>query len=320
MKRQVIALLIVAVFVTWGVAFAQDRPAISATVTPTTATVGDVLTYTATITWPEGLSVLPPDPAETMESFQVLDKQVSDLALENGIYTLVTTMKIAGYKTGEQTFSPLVVRYTDQAGEQEQESGPEITVNILRIVPEDMDQIKGIKGQKNLPPDLVKPLLIAAGVFLALLVLYLILSRIRKRKRKALARVIEKPEPYSHAVGRLSAGVLDRYLENGQVDDFYVELTDILREYLEGRFEIFALEQTTTEIARSLKGAPIDGFLKTDLSKLLDRADMVKFAGLIPDIPDCSEDLNKGRNFVEKTRPAPPEQQPQNKKTGEGEK
>jgi hypothetical protein len=300
------ARLIIAVFallLTAATAFAQGSPAVMATVNPTEGTVGDVFTYTAEITWPQDLSVLPPDPKDALGPFSILSRQISDLVQENGINKLIVTLTLACYETGPQIIPALEVPYTDPSGEEVVELGPELKVNILRTLPEDAAEIRDIKGQREMPPDLLTPLLIALAALAVAAVIFILLARYRRRKKKEEIARIEKPEPFAHARSRLASGKLEQLLDKLEVEAFYEELTDILREYLEGRYEVYALELTTREIARAIKPLNFDGFLKTELLKVLERADYAKFARLNPDLPTCREDLENGRGFVEKTRP-----------------
>jgi hypothetical protein len=59
---------------------------------------------------------------------------------------------------------------------------------------------------------------------------------------------------------------------------FYSGVTDALREYLDKRYGVSAMEMTTKEIMDGLKGKDIPDELLTELKDLLERADYVKFA------------------------------------------
>jgi len=59
---------------------------------------------------------------------------------------------------------------------------------------------------------------------------------------------------------------------------FYTEITDALRLYLEGRFDIQALESTSAEILAELSGKDIRPDEYESLSELFRRSDLVKFA------------------------------------------
>lgn len=83
---------------------------------------------------------------------------------------------------------------------------------------------------------------------------------------------------------------------------YYSQLTDAVRQYLEDRFTIQALEQTTSEIIRDLKFADISEADKVFLKQILQQADFVKFAKFKPTDDDGLLALDKSFDFVEKTK------------------
>jgi len=89
-----------------------------------------------------------------------------------------------------------------------------------------------------------------------------------------------------------------RLLETGRFKDFYTELSDLLREYLGGRFLIQAPEMTTRELAVRLEylGLP-DGF-RLETNVILEESDMVKFAKFKPDIEAAVAAAGKARSLV----------------------
>ena len=320
MKTRTFAIAALFLALCFAPAIAQPAPTIQATLDPTSGTVGDVFTYSATVTWPEGLSAIPPDPEGKLGDCEILQRQAGDLELVDGQNSLSMTIKLACYESGEHIIPPLEVRYTNADGAEEMVKGPEFSINILRTLPEDAQEIRDIKGQQTLPPDYITPLAIAAGALITMLAFYLLITRLRRRKKAIEALKIKAPEPYPYAIERFQSGKLEKRLEREDFDGFYSELTDILREYLDGRFEVEALEMSTSEISRALKEKDrIDGFLKTDLLGILRHADMAKFAGLFPDFSEAKSDIEKGRGFVEKTRPSPvhPENGKPEQKEGE---
>ena len=306
MKTRALALAILLIVFYCTFSVAQDRPSIQATLDPKSGTVGDIFDYSLTVTWPEGISAIPPDPEGKLGECEILQRKAGDLKREAGLNTLNISIKMACYESGEHKIPPLEVRFTDTNGNEDVVKGPEFSINIMRTLPEDAQEIRDIKGQQSLPPDYITPLAIAVGALFAVLAIYFLATRLHRRKKAAEGLKIQVPDPYPYAVERFGAGELEKLLEREDFDGFYSELTDILREYLDGRFDVHALEMSTTEIGRALKEAnEIDGFLKTDLLGILKRADMAKFAGLFPEFSDANKDIEKGRGFVEKTRPSP---------------
>ena len=83
---------------------------------------------------------------------------------------------------------------------------------------------------------------------------------------------------------------------------FYIELSTIMRRYLQGELAILAVETTTDEIIESLRSKTIDQALKTELQDLLQTSDLVKFAKVKPLLEEGERYLNIALKFVEKTK------------------
>lgn len=95
--------------------------------------------------------------------------------------------------------------------------------------------------------------------------------------------------------------------ENGRDKEYYTELTDILRTYLDGRFHIYAREMSSTQILYAVDhNKEISGW-SDRIAKMLEIADIVKFAKVRP-LPDENvQSFNTVLDFVEKTKPVEPD-------------
>ncbi|PIE99005.1 MAG: hypothetical protein CR961_01375, partial [Polaribacter sp.] len=126
--------------------------------------------------------------------------------------------------------------------------------------------------------------------------------------------VEEKPKipPYELAIQELKA--LDEKLlwQNNKIKEYYSELTDILRTYIEDEFGVPALESTSDEIVKKLSRlhrkkqiiAPNETLNR--LSKLLQTSDLVKFAKMKPLSDEIEEDRKDAGYIVDNIkRPAP---------------
>ena len=90
--------------------------------------------------------------------------------------------------------------------------------------------------------------------------------------------------------------------QQGETKGYYVALTDILRQYIEGRFNVPALESTTDEIMDGLKLKEFPDQLKKRLNDLLSLADFVKFAKLQPGPGENMEGMEIAKDFVNGTK------------------
>ena len=95
--------------------------------------------------------------------------------------------------------------------------------------------------------------------------------------------------------------------QNGRHKQYYTRLTKILREYLDGRYGVSAMEMTTDEILAAIKELSIDARQFAVLTELLQTADFVKFAKHTPD-DELNESLFSGvYYFVEDTKQVNPD-------------
>ena len=85
----------------------------------------------------------------------------------------------------------------------------------------------------------------------------------------------------------------------GNFYGFYIQLSFLLREYIDLKLHLSSSSQTTEEFIKSYKNSPIlEEWLKEHLFSFLIRADQVKFGSFTPDRKRCDGDLNFNRDFI----------------------
>ncbi len=175
---------------------------------------------------------------------------------------------------------------------------PPLAVPVRSVVPEDAADIRDLAPLEEFPRPWWFWALIAAGVLLAGGLVYYFLRR-RARKPAAEAEAARPETALEEALRRLAA--LERVPppQFDGIKPWYVELADTLRQYIERRLKLPALERTTREItqdldeARSRFGYPDD--LARRVRAVLSAADLVKFA-------DAQPEPAEGRRLVGETR------------------
>ncbi|MCP4710414.1 MAG: hypothetical protein GY869_17465 [Planctomycetes bacterium] len=134
----------------------------------------------------------------------------------------------------------------------------------------------------------------AAGLMLGLLLL------LRRRKVKEIRIMMTA---HQVAYSRLEKLVADDLVAAGQVKEFYERISNILRWYIEHRFNLKAPERTTEEFLQEVHGA---GVLNHDqqkmLSEFLQHCDMVKFAMYGPSAEEIQKTFDLTKEFIESTK------------------
>lgn len=147
-------------------------------------------------------------------------------------------------------------------------------------------------------------MLLSIGGLVILILIALIWYYIKKPKVNPVVNIPAKPKVPAHqlALEKLSALNAQKLWQQDEMKRYYSELTDIIREYLEKRYQIHAMEQTTDEIFKSLKHRNILGIEKDKLKQILVLADLVKFAKEKPLSTENEQCMDYAISFVRNTQ------------------
>ena len=147
---------------------------------------------------------------------------------------------------------------------------------------------------------------IAFGVLLLLaLAIYLLVRHLAKQGRRIGDLFKPAPPVPAHIVAIEALEKLhnEKLWQNDKHKLYYSGLSDILRTYLAGRFEVGAMEMTTDEIDNALRAVEIEQKQKMNLLSVLRDADLVKFAKATPEAEENELAYDKAYHFVEETKP-----------------
>lgn len=123
------------------------------------------------------------------------------------------------------------------------------------------------------------------------------------RARAARRKIAARRSAYDEAVARLALLQQRGAPDPAHADAWFVDLSAIVRGYLEHRYEIRAPELTTEEfLLVASHASALTPDHRALLSAFLERCDRVKFAGYRPDSDESLASLTAARNFVEDTR------------------
>jgi len=111
-----------------------------------------------------------------------------------------------------------------------------------------------------------------------------------------------EPAPGSWALGELARIDSLNLSEVGQVEKYHTLCSQVIREYLEKRFQVGASRQTTPEFLQTMAHSSLLGSAEQNMLKeFLERCDLAKFARVRFPNEDCRALGQSARLFVEKT-------------------
>jgi hypothetical protein len=127
-------------------------------------------------------------------------------------------------------------------------------------------------------------------------------TRQRKKKEKVIKEKISIRPAHEIAFEKLEELRMAELWKKDRVKEHQTQLSFIVREYLENRYQIKALESTTAEITRDLNTAELEAKDVSELRDLLQIADLVKFAKAKPKEDIHARFLQQVFDFVERTQ------------------
>ena len=158
---------------------------------------------------------------------------------------------------------------------------------------------RDIKGPVDFASNFNLLLIIGILAIVAAFVFWLI----SRRKKAVPAPAVPEKSAYDTAWEQLEALKAKDLIAKGRVKEYHIEISDIIRRYLEGRFSLNAPEMTTEEFLNSLReGARLETGHKDLLREFLGYCDLVKFAKYTPESREIELVWESASNFIRQTK------------------
>lgn len=287
---------------------------VTAEVQPAKARLSDEPVLTLTIEYEQGVQVEKPPFGSSLGGFMIRDFREPLPKIRNGWEIIQQAYTLEPTTTGKLLIDPISISFVDLRPNGDQKTHT-IQTEALRV---EIDSMVGndVPSLNNLRPA-AGPLGLPGGwsvLAWSIAALCVILGFIgwwllRRLKRETVeTAVVLSPE-------ELALMELDKLSRSGlaetDVKQFYVELTGIVRRYIERTTGIRAPEQTTEEFLREIsRENTFQNEVNQRLRDFLESADLVKFAAHKPRREDIEESLSRARIFI-KLKPQAAEPQPE---------
>ena len=281
--------------------FYAQKSLVKAEVKTSDIRIGEQFNYRITVKEVENVIL----PKLELYGLEVVDSAKTDTIN----YMLIKNYTITGFDSGSFYIPQQQVFVRNQAYLTDS-----LLINVATI-PVDTTKIKkyAIKSIKKEPYVLDDfkiyiYLLIAALLIIGFWIYWFV---IRKQKIEEEKPTYIALTPYDEAMHKLNE--LDEKLlwQNNKVKQYYSELTDIIRAYIERELKIPALEKTSDEIMETLNDYHEANTINTTreninkLKKLFQEADLVKFAKSKPLATEIQEDRKDAEEVVHNLKPKP---------------
>ena len=263
--------------------------------------LGEPVVYTVTVKLPVAGEVEFHAPGEKLGDFKIVDQayNVADTdkgKLHSQVYYLITD------EPGSRMITGVVVKYRPNSYDYWQEEYIQAQTLEVKSILYDYGtplDIRDVKGPHKRPFPwwivfLIIFLLIVIGVIGWLIYRY-----------KFMSVIEEEPAPPAHelAFEFLKELKEKNYIYNRKVKEFYSELSDILRCYLEGRFGLKSPEMTTDEFLAHIQNSEvISSEYRKTLKEFLTICDMAKFAKYGSSSKEMEDGLACVQRFIDQTK------------------
>ena len=258
---------------------------VNASLEPTEILIGEQAKFKLELMQDETEKVSWPQFSDTLATnVQILEKLKTDTTkLSDGRMSIISEFLVTSYDSGFYYIPELLFEtttekfYTNPVG---------LTVNTVPV-DENTDDINAEKNIMSAPFSWIElarwsGIGLAAVLIIAIIVL-LLMRFVFNKKVKILPETPEVILP-AHVVAlqKLEQIKTEKIWQQGQIKQFYTDITDVIREYLENGYEINAMEMTTDEIVALVKKNKELDEIRLVLKEMLELSDLVKFAKFVP--------------------------------------
>ena len=271
--------------------------------------IGEQIQYKVSVETPADTPVSFPE-GQTFAPLEMVKTRAADTLRDSGKYRLVKEYYLTQFDEGKYTIPSQKIRinnkdyFTDSLL-------VEVHTVAIDTLKQPLYDIKPIQEVKKPFTSYGWILTIIAAVLLLLIVAFVYFVFIRKKKFPFL-QTQKKLPPFDRAIQDLKELQNSKYLIQSQHKEYYTRLTDIVKAYLEEEVHILAKESTTDELLTKINLLQEKGKLNlnqetiTNLKRVLQTADLVKFAKNKPSDDNAEYDRETIENVVIKTQEAIP--------------
>ncbi|MDO6491181.1 MULTISPECIES: hypothetical protein [unclassified Cellulophaga] len=289
--------------------YAQNQPKVTADIDTTSIRIGEQIKYTILVDADSTAQVIFPED-QTFSPLEMVEALEIDTTKYKDRITLQRAYALTQFDSGAYTIPTQRIEVNGKAffTDSLRVNVGTVKVDTLAQKMYDIKPLMVVEKSSTFPW-----LLVSIIIASLLLVIGLIYWFILRKKPLSEEEKIALLPPYDRAIIELKKLENSKYIIQDEYKEYYSELTTIVRSYLEEDVKISALESTTDQLITKLELLKDAGQLKLDndtisqFKRVLQTADLVKFAKKKPETSVAEQDRVAISQIVEKTHEALPE-------------
>jgi len=216
---------------------------------------------------------------DTIGKLEIVSRSKIDTLFKDDYQIISQNYKLTQFDSGSYMLKP--VRF--KIGNTVMYTKPKMLAVTTVVVDTTKQKMYDIKGNIEVGYTFMEILPYILLLVLFFILIYLGYRYWKKLKPKEKKIIVPKIPPFDVAMENLKKLDEARLLKEGNIKEYYVRLTDILRRYIEDELKIPAMESTTREIMAKIKHKNISKETKSNIKELLKESDFVKFAKFEPE-------------------------------------
>ncbi|MFC1499130.1 hypothetical protein ACFLS1_11780 [Verrucomicrobiota bacterium] len=255
---------------------------------------------TIKVTTPPEIEVTLPQMDDRLQGFVLNGSFDKEPAKDNGKTTLERHVRLTPLLANEYRLAPMAIVFTDKSkspAEKNWFATRPIIFEPLPVKEKTADNIEAV-----LAPIWIYPPLKSVAMFSFAAIICIGLAVLAWKVFKRIHREIElkRMSPKERALKELEVLLVKNLIQKRKIKEFYLQLTMIVRRYIERSYSVKAPEQTTEEFLTAVTHDPrFDSGTVAKLKKFLEAADLVKFAAYRPPDETAGKAANTAREYIE---------------------
>jgi len=306
MRKTISILILLLTIILSPAVHAQNVEAFSS-IDSSSIMIGDQVTMEIGIGVPIGFVVDWPQFSDTLTgNIEILKIAKIDTLIETDKLNLKQRLLITSFDSGFFEIPAISFNFKHEGDTTQFTANTnKLFLQVYTPVVDTSQAFKVIKGPVGEPYTFKEalPWILLGLAIIGIVILLIRYLRKRKKNQPVFARKAKPlPPPHITAIKKLEELRLAKIWQQGRLKLYYTQLTDITREYMEGRYHFDALEMTTDEILETLKEQKANKEIVSKLGASLQLADLVKFAKAQPTALENDLSLSHCVDFVNETK------------------